>query len=186
MTKAIVSSYELAQSLIAARQWRVDPDLGRVIGKQGQPFRRTNSWGYIQIKFRHPDDWRREVHVLAHRVIWEAAHGLSPEELVINHRNGVKTDNRLVNLELVTQRRNMEHARETGLMQPLRGERQGRSRLTDRDVLSIYCRAHAGEDQLAIGSDYGVGRGIVSNIKRGWAWTHVTGHVAGRRAARGG
>lgn len=176
MTKAIVASYELAQSLIASGAWRVDSDLGVVIGKRGKPFCRTNTWGYVQIKFRHPDDWRREVAVLGHRVIWESVHGLAREDLVINHRNGIKLDNRIANLELVTQQQNMQHAVATGLLTPRIGEQQSCALLTDSNVRSIYRRAWTGEDQRAIGSDYGVTRGIVSNIKRGWAWTHVTHH----------
>jgi hypothetical protein len=35
---------------------------------------------------------------------------------VINHINGIKSDNRLVNLEMVTQSENILHAYETGLI----------------------------------------------------------------------
>lgn len=176
MTKPIAASYELAQSLISSGAWRVQPDLGLVIGKRGAPFRRMNTNGYIQIKFRHPDNWRRHVAVLGHRVIWEAVHGAVPDYREINHRNGVKLDNRLANLELLTHMQNVRHAITTGLTKALVGEQMPCSLLNDEQALAIYRRAWTGEDQRAIGADFGVGRGIVSNIKRGWAWTHVTHH----------
>lgn len=54
MTQANSAHYDLAQEMVRSGAWRVDPDRGHVIGKRGLPFRRTNSWGYIQIKFRDP------------------------------------------------------------------------------------------------------------------------------------
>lgn len=180
MTKPIAASYQLAQDLIASGVWRVEPDLGQIINTLGVPFKRLNSWGYIQIKMRRPGDWRREATVLAHRVIWEAVHGPTPAELEINHRNGVKADNRIVNLELVTHLQNVRHARATGLTPVMAGEQQPQSRLTDDQVRAIYARTwRTDENQQRIAADYGVTRSIISNIKRGWAWTHVTHHEPG-------
>ncbi len=52
------------------------------------------------------------VRLRAHRIIWIAAHGIPQKNdkkyhFVIDHKNRMKWDNRLVNLRLVTQRENM-------------------------------------------------------------------------------
>lgn len=118
MTQANPANYEIAAHLVDAGEWRVDAAQGLVFGKQGRPFRRTNTWGYIQIKFRDPENWRVDRAVLAHRVIWETVHGPLAPDLTINHINGNKQDNRMVNLEAVTQAENVRHAFATGLNQP--------------------------------------------------------------------
>lgn len=49
-----------------------------------------------------------------HRVIWELANGPIPAGMVIHHRNGVRTDNRIENLEL------LEHSKHNQLHRPIR------------------------------------------------------------------
>lgn len=175
MTKAIAANYELAQSFVASGLWRVEPGLGHVIGIKGLPFRRRNSDGYIQIKFRDPLDWRANRAVLAHRVVWEHVHGPVVEGREINHRNGVKTDNRIINLEAITHLGNVRHARLTGLTTTLYGTATPASKLTEDQVRQIYARARSGERARVIGEDFGVCAAVVQHIKQGRSWSSVTG-----------
>ena len=46
---------------------------------------------------------------LSHRVIWESVHGQIPKSLQIDHINGVKCDNRISNLRLVTSSQNNQN-----------------------------------------------------------------------------
>ena len=52
---------------------------------------------------------------LSHRVIWTVLRGPIAPGMTINHLNGVKSDNELANLELVTMGANHRHAYRTGL-----------------------------------------------------------------------
>ena len=101
-------------------EYRIDPERGIVYGMRGKPIR-TVSGGYIRVA-RHAGTH----HIYAHRMIWEHVHGSIPEGMQINHINGIKTDNRISNLELVTASENVKHAFRIGLMDA-RGENNGRA-----------------------------------------------------------
>ena len=177
MTHANRDSYDAARDEIRAGRWRVDPLDGLVYGCMGAPFRRC-CHGYIQIKFRTQGLIRNRF-VLAHRVIWEYVNGPLADHLVVNHLNGVRNDNRIVNLEGVTTERNNLHALMTGLVQT--GEQSSNARLTEDQVREIYRRAWAGDHQTSLGAEFGVTSQAVSNIKQGHTWAYVTGHEDRRR-----
>lgn len=50
-----------------------------------------------------------------HRVVAETFLGKSKFRMTVNHKNGIKSDNRLENLEWATYKENNDHARDTGL-----------------------------------------------------------------------
>ncbi len=72
---------------------------------------RINESGYVALSWNYN---LKKIHMLAHRLIWMAANGPIPTELQINHKNGVKTDNRLINLEIVTCQENIRHSYDMG------------------------------------------------------------------------
>ena len=63
------------------------------------------STGYIIVSVSRSGDKKQKT-VRANRFIWECHNGLIPEGLVIDHINDKRDDNRLCNLQLMTQQEN--------------------------------------------------------------------------------
>jgi hypothetical protein len=143
--------------------WSVDPEAGVVYGPRYAWNRAGNATDYVQIEVNgrlRP----------AHRIIWEAVHGPIPEGLCINHLNGIRSDNRIANLEVVTQKENMAHAVRTGLQVILRGSDNGRARLTEEQVME----ARLSRLKTAVlARKFGVSRPALSKARLGRTWAHL-------------
>lgn len=113
---------------------------------------------------------------LAHRLVWRHFNGRIPDGLTVNHRNGVKDDNRPSNLELATYVDQMYHAidelgRHACLQQD--GASNHQAKLTDQQVIEIRRRRAAGEQLVPIANDFGIAMQTVSKIARGDSWRSV-------------
>lgn len=73
--------------------------------------KQSNSHGYKSVSFNRKYNKR---HHLVHRLVAEAFLGSS--NLEVNHINGIKSDNRVGNLEWVSHLDNVRHAFKTGLV----------------------------------------------------------------------
>ena len=66
--------------------------------------------GYTDHKGYRVLTFNKNSKIQIHRLVW-AVYGNQPldDVLVINHKNGIKTDNRIENLEQVTEQYNLQH-----------------------------------------------------------------------------
>lgn len=81
--------------------------------KGGEMQLRDNGMGYLRVKLCKNNKSRR---VLIHRLIAEHFIPQPDGMTIINHRDGNKQNNHISNLEWTTQKENIRHARETGLV----------------------------------------------------------------------
>lgn len=100
--------------------------------------------------------------------------------LQVNHKNGIKHDNRASNLEWVTLAENRRHAYATGLQNAKhrRGEKSNFAKLTAAKVLKISkelvgCRKMG--DQAKLAKKYRVSPALICMIKKGRVWKHILG-----------
>lgn len=152
----------------------VSPSTGNVYARRdGRPITATDSSGYINVHFRGPGG--ANLNEKAHRLVYEVVHGeITDPALEINHVNGDKKDNRIVNLELVTSSENQRHAFAIGLQLPLRGTAHPRAKLSEDQAAEIYLLRDSERSANSVARDYGVTAGAVLHIWRDKTWTHVT------------
>lgn len=106
-----------------------------------------------------------------HRLVMVTFTG--PSKLHVNHKNGIKTDNRLENLEYCTDAENSRHAWATGLCKKQLGEKANKSKLKSSDVIKIKEMLRAGHSQIEISKIFKIDSSQISRIKTGKIWSHV-------------
>ena len=72
--------------------------------------------------------------VYIHRKVWEEHHGPIPKGMVIHHKNSDKLDNRIENLEMITQTQNMQRSDRMGKGWVVKGGKRARPYAAIRKV----------------------------------------------------
>ena len=114
---------------------------------------------------------------LAHRMVAEAfIYNPDPiNKIEVNHKDGIKTNNHVSNLEWVTKQENLRHALQTGLKVVGFGENSCNPKITEKTAREI-CK-YLEENKLTldeIAEKCNTTRLIVYNIKHKLAWVDIS------------
>lgn len=154
--------------------------IGRVrresVGRGTKPGRLLSTFigqtGYVRVLLTNGAG--RRTHYQVHRLVLAAFDCPSPTGMEVNHKNGIKADNRIENLEWVTRSENMRHSIDHLGAQRASGESNGMAKLKADDVRSIReTFALGGATKADLARRFGVDLSLVWQILKRRIWCHV-------------
>lgn len=111
---------------------------------------------------------------MVHRFVAKAFIPNPENKPEVNHKNGIKTDNRVENLEWATVSENRIHAFANKLQVPLKGTELPHAILKENDVLEIRKAWNTGKFfQKELAKMYNVSRGCIYGIVKNKNWRHI-------------
>lgn len=138
---------------------------------RGQELKQVpNKKGYPEVRLRKNGTHTRLVHKLVSSAFLVKSEG----QTQINHINGVKTDNSIINLEWVTQSENQKHAYKLGLQPTRAGESNNKATITDKDVTKLKLLYNSGKTTKEVSELIGVNLSIIRQIIYGQSWRSNT------------
>ena len=134
---------------------------------------KVNRGGYQVVHLRTNKNWYPTVH----KLVAEAFIPNPENKQTVNHINGVKTDNKVENLEWATHSEQVIHAIATGLYkQPdislytKRGSENPISKIKEEDIPEIKKLRESGMTYREIGEKYNIGISQVFRICKNQSW----------------
>ena len=118
-----------------------------------------------------------------HRLVAEAFIPNPYKKEQVNHKNGIKTDNFVSNLEWNTRSENIRHAIDTGLLDyskrnHSKGSSNGQSKLTEIEVLEIRRLYKTSKyTQIELSRLFNISRPAISDIINRKSWKVIEGEV---------
>lgn len=117
--------------------------------------------GYLVVKLGGPNMARG-----IHQVVALAFIGIPPDGHVVNHKDGIKTNNVPENLEYITDPENVKHAYRTGLLSNT-GAKNGNARLSDEQVKEIRLHSREGWKNSELARRFNVSRTHIRRLISG-------------------
>lgn len=162
MSRRKVHSDQVLQMFLDSGVFRIDPH-GRIWRGNRRADRKVGT-GYLQVRIMIN---AKRYTVCAHRLVYRSFFGSLAPEFEINHKNGIKDDNRPCNLEVCTTKENIKHAYRSGLRNEY-GERNPAHCLTDAEIVQIRLAYSSGDfTQQQLAKRFGVAHQHISRVIRG-------------------
>jgi len=124
--------------------------------------------GYLRLRLcRGAKD--QQMHKV-HRLVLAAFIEPRGPEWTVNHKNGVRSDNRLDNLEYLS---HAENVRYSALSYSRPGELNSRAKLKEAQVRQIRTLYAAGDGLTKLARKFGTNKYVVYDIVNRRSWTHI-------------
>lgn len=131
---------------------------------------RFNADGYLVVRMVDKEGIKKTHRV--HRLIAKAFLDFT-DKYDVNHIDGVKYNNAVENLEMVTRKENIDHAFQLGLRNE-KGCNHNRTKLNDSDIVNIRKLYSEGNmTYREIGNRYNLTDGAIYRIVRKINWGHI-------------
>lgn len=128
--------------------------------------------GYYYINLS--DNNKKVFRVAFHQFIWVFFKRTFDQSKQINHIDYNKTNNAISNLELITPKENIDHAKLHGKYNnPLKGEIHGMAKLKEKQVIDIRNLVKNGKTRTEVAKIYGVSTILISKIYNRKLWVHI-------------
>lgn len=151
---------------------------GNYLRKGGFMKGRDDTHGYLTVNIRNEKQIKN---FKIHRIVAKAFLDNTLNKREVNHINGIKTDNRVTNLEWVTSKENKTHAWKYGFYtkqdrSKLSGENNPTSKFTEKQVKEIRkIYSQGGISQKALGKMYGTSQAQIFYIVNRITWKNIEG-----------
>lgn len=124
--------------------------------------------GYVMVSLM---DMKQKMHLKSvHRLVAIAFMPNPMSKTDVNHINGIKTDNRLSNLEWNTRSENMFNGYKIGVIPKQIGEGNPRSKLLEVNILDIRASSLS---NVELAKMYSVTSVTIKDVRKGKIWKHL-------------
>lgn len=137
--------------------------------KNGVKFDGGYRLGYLRVPIIFGN---KRKYVSVHRIIAITFLENPSEYKEVNHKNGIKDDNRVENLEWCNRSMNCQHAYDNNLHTREFGEDNPNNKLTEKDVLEIYS-TYETTKTIDVAKKFDINPSTVHSICHGKIWKHL-------------
>ena len=132
-----------------------------------------NKKGYLVVKLcKKVDGVCSELNFICHRLVANEFLDNRLNKPQVNHKNGIKDDNRVENLEWATGSENIIHSLANNLKIPQKGSEHGNSKLTEESVVEIRAIGRT-KTLKEVAKIYNVDMSLISLVLLNKIWKHV-------------